>query len=167
MELNTAMQDALNEQIQKEFESAYLYLSMAAYFGSKNLPGFAQWMRIQAQEEVTHAMKLFDFVQDRNGRVILHALGQPRADFESAQDVFETAAAHERDVTTRIHTLYARAVKDSDYASLALLQWFITEQVEEERAAGDIVETLRRIGDSAPGLFMLDKELGKRGAAEA
>jgi ferritin len=167
MELSPAMQDAMNQQIQSELESAYLYLSMATFFSPKNLGGFAHWMRAQAQEEVTHAMKLIDHVEDRGARVVLGALAQPRIEFTSALEAFEFASAHEREVSTKIQSLCDLAAKERDYASQALLQWFITEQVEEERSASQIVETLRMVGDSAPGLFMVDKELAKRGGAAA
>lgn len=167
MELTAAMQDAMNQQIQTELESAYLYLSMATFFSPKNLGGFAHWMRAQAREEVTHAMKFIDHVEDRGARVVLGALAQPRIEFASALEAFEFAAAHEREVSTKIQSLYDLAAKERDYASVALLQWFVTEQVEEERSASQVVETLRMVGDSAPGLFMVDKELAKRGTEAA
>jgi len=167
MKLSAAMQDAINQQIRIELESAYLYLSMATFFSPKNLGGFAHWMRTQAQEEVTHAMKFIDHVEDRGGRVALQALAQPRLEFASALEAFEFAASHEVAVSAQIHSLYDLAAKERDYASQALLQWFITEQVEEEKTASQIVETLRMVGDSAPGLFMVDKELAGRGTAPA
>ncbi|NNG15548.1 MAG: ferritin [Gemmatimonadales bacterium] len=167
MELSAAMQDAMNQQIQTELESAYLYLSMATFFSPKNLGGSAHWMRVQAQEEVTHAMKFIDHVEDRGARVVLGPLAQPKLEFASALEAFEYAAAHEREVSTKIQSLYDLAAKERDYASQGLLQWFITEQVEEERSASQIVETLRMVGDSAPGLFMVDKELAKRGTEGA
>jgi len=167
MKLSAAMQDAINQQIRIELESAYLYLSMATFFSPKNLGGFAHWMRTQAQEEVTHAMKFIDHVEDRGGRVALQALAQPRLEFASALEAFEFAASHEVAVSAQIHSLYDLAAKERDYASQALLQWFITEQVEEEKTASQIVETLRMVGDSAPGLFMVDKELASRGTAPA
>ena len=158
------IQDEMNTQIQRELEAAYIYLSMAAYFDSVNLPGAAHWMRAQYQEEVEHAMKFYDFIYDRGGRVLLQAIGQPPAEFASALDVFEKALAHEQKVTGHINYLYALAVAEKDYASQTFLQWFIDEQVEEENSAGDIVETLKMIGDKGHAMFMLDRHLGQREA---
>jgi ferritin len=162
--LSKAVQDAVNEQIQKEFYSAYLYLAMSAYCEAANLPGGAKWMRAQAQEETGHGMKLFDYVNDRGGRVALRQIGQPQAEWASLLDAFQAALAHERTVTKSIHELYALAAKENDYATQAMLQWFITEQVEEEKTASLIVEQLKLIGESKPSLIMLDHHLGKRGA---
>lgn len=167
MKLSAAMQDAMNQQVRVELESAYLYLSMATFFSPQNLSGLAHWMRLQAREEISHAMKFIDHVEDRGGRVALQALERPRLEFASALEAFELAAAHEAAVSAQIHTLYDLAGKERDYASQALLQWFITEQVEEERSVSQIVETLRMVGDSAPGLFMVDKELARRGTEGA
>lgn len=164
--MSQAMQDAINEQIKNELYSAYIYLSMAAYFEGANLPGFGHWMRMQAQEEVTHAMKFFDFVNERGGRVELRAIDQPPLEFESPLDAFETTLQHERKVTAIINELYELALEEKDDPAQVMLQWFIEEQVEEEDSASQIVETLTRIGDSDPGLMMLDRELGQRGAAE-
>lgn len=157
------MQDALNEQIQKEFYSAYLYLAMAAYCEAKNLPGAAKWMRVQAQEETGHGLKFFDYLNDRGARVTLKAIGQPPAEFSSLLDVFQKALAHEQEVTRSIGQLYALATKENDYATQATLQWFITEQVEEEKSASLIVEQLKLAGESKGTLLMLDHHLGKRG----
>jgi len=156
------VQDAMNDQIQRELESAYIYLSMAAYFDSSNLPGFAHWMRVQFQEEQAHAFKFYDFVYDRGGQVILQAIGQPPVEFQSPLDAFEKALAHEQKITGHINDLYALAVEEKDYASQILLQWFVEEQVEEEKSAGDIVDMLDRIGDSYHALVMLDRELSRR-----
>jgi ferritin len=156
------VQDAMNDQIQRELESAYIYLSMAAYFDSSNLPGFAHWMRVQFQEEQAHAFKFYDFVNDRGGQVILQAIGQPPVEFQSPLDAFEKTLAHEQKVTGHINDLYALAVEEKDYASQILLQWFVEEQVEEEKNAGDIVDMLDRIGDSYHALVMLDRELSQR-----
>jgi ferritin len=162
--LAKTMQDALNEQIQKEYHSSYLYLAMAAYCEASNLPGSAQWMRIQSQEELAHAMKLFEHMVDRGGRVTLQAIPQPLAEYKSALDVFENVLAHEQLVTASIHKLYALALKENDYPGQVMLQWFVTEQVEEEKNAGQVVEQLKAIGESKNGLFMVDRGLGKRGA---
>lgn len=164
--LAKAVQDAMNEQIKTEFYSAYQYLSMAAYCESVNLPGFAHWMRIQAREEVEHAMKFYDFVLDRGGRVLLQAIGQPVIEFGSPLEVFEQALEHEQKVTATINELYTLAVEENDYASQVFLQWFVTEQVEEEKNAGDVVETLKMVGDKSEALFLLDRELGSRDDGE-
>lgn len=166
MRISTSMQRALNEQIRKEFGASYLYLSMAAYFAEKNLNGFARWMRMQAMEEAKHAMRIFDFVEDRGGRVTLEAVDRPPPDYPSALAVFEHARDHEAKVSAGIHALFEMAGSEKDWATQAMLQWFITEQVEEEKTSSEIVDTLRMIGDSASGLYMYDKELGRRGAGE-
>jgi ferritin len=160
--LGKAVEDAMNEQIRNELFSAYQYLSMAAYCESENLPGFAQWMRAQAREETEHAMKFYDFILDRNGRVVLQRIERPLVEFGSPLEVFEKALEHERRVTAMINDLYGLAARENDYASQTFLQWFVTEQVEEEKNAGDVVETLRMIGDKSEALFLLDWELGQR-----
>jgi len=162
MELSKKMQDALNEQIKEELASAYIYLGMAAYCESINLRGFARWMRAQSNEEMTHAMKFYDYVHERGGRVVLAALEQPQAEYAGPVDVFEKTLAHEQYITGRIHKLYALAVEEKDYASLGILQWFVDEQVEEEASAGDILDTLKMIGDKGQALYMLDQKLGAR-----
>ena len=164
--LAESMQDAMNEQIRNEFFSAYQYLSMAAYCETANLPGFAHWMRTQAQEEKEHAMKFYDFILERGGQVELRAIEDPRIEFGSPLEVFEGALEHERKVTAMINDLYALAMEERDYASQTFLQWFVTEQVEEEKNAGDVVETLRMIGGSNEALFLLDRELGQRHSVE-
>ena len=156
------VQDKMNLQIKYELESAYIYLSMAAYFDSITLPGMAQWMKLQAKEEEIHAMKFYNFINDRGGRIELQAIGQPPVDFQSPLDIFERALAHEQKITGNINDLYALAFEEKDYPSQLLLQWFIDEQVEEESNAGEIVEILKRIGDEGHALLMLDKELGQR-----
>jgi ferritin len=160
--LGKAVEDAMNEQIRNELFSAYQYLSMAAYCESEKLPGFAQWMRAQAREETEHAMKFYDFILDRNGRVVLQRIDRPLVEFGSPLEVFEKALEHERRVTAMINDLYGLAARENDYASQTFLQWFVTEQVEEEKNAGDVVETLRMIGDKSEALFLLDWELGQR-----
>ncbi len=162
--LSKKLQDALNEHIKNEFYSAYVYLSMSAHLAALHLPGFARWMRLQSQEEMSHAMKLFDFVLERGGRVVLKAIEQPPGQLQSALDVFQQALKYEQKVTDMIHRLYELAVKENDYATQVMLQWFITEQVEEEGAAGEIVEQLKMIGKEPTALFMLDRQLGGRGA---
>jgi ferritin len=162
--LTEAMQNAINQQITDELFSAYLYLSMAAYFEANSLPGFARWMRMQSEEEVEHAMKFFDFVNERGGRVTLQAIEQPNVEFESPLAVFETTYEHEQKVTALIHDLYEVALEENDYAAQVMLHWFIEEQVEEEASVSQIVDTLERIGDKDQALIMLDRELGQRGA---
>ena len=164
--LGKEIQDAMNEQVKNEFYAAYQYLSMAAYCESENLPGFAHWMRTQAREETEHAMKFYDFILDRNGRVVLQAVEEPVVEFGSPLEVFERALEHEQRVTAMINDLYGLAVRENDYASQTFLQWFVTEQVEEEKNAGDVVETLKMIGDRSEALFLLDRELGRRGNDE-
>ena len=165
--LSQGIQDAINDQIHHEFHSAYVYLSMSAYLEAASFTGFANWMRIQAKEEVNHAMRLFDYVNDRNGRVVLKALEQPPANFKSVLAVFEDALQHEMKVTRLIHSLYELAKKENDYATQVALQWFINEQVEEEATAGKVVDRLKIAGDDGAALLMLDNELGSRQAEAA
>ncbi len=155
---------ALNRQLAMELRSAYDYLSMSAFCESQSLPGFARWLRLQSQEEVEHAMKFFDFINDREGRVRLEALEQPAHDYASLLEVFELALDHERAVSRAIGDLYSAVVDEHDYASQAWLDWFATEQVEEEKSVGHIVGALKRIGDRGDALFFLDKELADRSA---
>ena len=161
------MQDALNAHLAEELASSYLYLAMSAYCESRNLPGFAHWLKTQSDEERGHAMKFFDFVQNRGWRVKLHGLGAPPADFGSPLQLFERVLAAEREVTSKINQLYATASEVEDYASQAFLQWFVSEQVEEEKTASNIVETLRMIGDDKVALLVLDRELAGRGGSES
>jgi ferritin len=160
--LNKTVQDAINEQVKHEFFSAYLYLSMAAYCEAANLPGAAHWMRMQSQEEWGHALNFFDFVNDRSGRVVLQALAQPPVEFQSLLDVFQQALEHERKVSAQITKLYEVALKEGDYATQAFLQWFINEQVEEEKNADQIVQQLKLAGGQGAALLMLDNVLAAR-----
>jgi ferritin len=163
MQLGKASQDAMNDQIQKEMASAYLYLAMSSYLTAANYDGAASWMRIQAREEVGHALKFITFVEDRGGRVLLKGLAEPPAEFPSVLAVFEAATEHEAIVSASIHRLFELSAKEKDWAAQALLQWFITEQVEEEKTSKRIVDTLRLIGTNTSGLYMFDRELGRRG----
>ena len=156
------MQDLMNEQINKELFSSYLYLSMAAYFEDKNLPGFANWMRVQADEEREHAMKFYDFILERGGRVLLKAIDAPKTEWTSSLEVAEEVAAHEAKVTASIYALYELALKEKDYPSQVMLQWFISEQVEEEKNAAEIVTTLKLIEERGTAVLMLDHQLAKR-----
>ncbi len=156
------MQDALNEQVNAEFYSAYLYLSMAAYFESTNLPGFATWMRAQTQEELLHAMKIYDYVNERGGRVILKSIAQPPSEWESPLAAFEAAYKHEQKVTGLIKGLVNLAVEEKDDAANTFLQWFVDEQVEEEESAETVVNKLKLVADDSDGMKMLDNEMGQR-----
>ncbi|HWP39107.1 MAG TPA: ferritin [Gemmatimonadales bacterium] len=165
MALSKKMQAALNDQIQRELYSAYLYLSMSAYCSAENLPGFASWMRLQAQEEVGHAMRIFNYLEDRAARVVLQAVQQPPSQFKSMLEVVESVKTHEEAVTTSIHKLYALAQSESDYATQTFLHWFITEQVEEEKSTTQLAERLRMAGDNKSALLLLDREVGARTSA--
>lgn len=161
--LNTTVQDAINEQIKNELYSAYLYLAMSAHFEASNLPGIGKWMRMQSNEEVEHAMKFFDYVNDRGGRVTLKGIDQPQSEWSSPLVAFEQVLEHEQKVTGMINNLYAIALKENDYPTQVLLHWYINEQVEEEKNATTIVEQLRMIGDHPNALLMLDHRIGERG----
>ena len=160
--IGKTMQDAMNEQINKELFSSYLYLSMAAYFEDRNLPGFANWMRIQADEEREHAMKFYDFILERGGKVALKAIDAPKAEWNSTLEVAEEVAAHEGKVTASIHALYELALKEKDYPAQVMLQWFISEQVEEENNAAEIVASLKMIEAHETAVLQLDHRLSKR-----
>jgi ferritin len=160
--LDEKMQTALKTQMNAELYSSYLYLSMSAYFQSISLPGFANWMRIQAQEELVHAMKFYDFINERGGRVMLQPVEGPPTEWSSPLDVFENTYKHEQKVTGLINDLVNLAVKEGDHATNIFLQWFVTEQVEEEASADEVVQKLKLMGDAKGGLFMLDREMGQR-----
>ena len=156
------MVQAMNDQIHHELESAYIYLSMAAYFAVENFPGFSHWMKLQFEEEMAHTFRFYDFILSRGERVVLQAIEQPPAEFDSPLAVFEISLAHEQKITGDIHKLYALAMEEKDYPSLSFLQWFIDEQVEEEEHVGEVVENIRRVGDVSHALLLLDRELGQR-----
>ncbi|MCK5706422.1 MAG: ferritin [Candidatus Aureabacteria bacterium] len=153
---------AINEQITKEMYSSYLYLSMAAYFESIGLEGFSYWMKLQAQEEIIHGMKFFDYLNERGEKVILGAIDKPPVNFKSVVDVFKKTLEHEQLVTASINNLYSIANKVNDNASTIFLQWFINEQVEEEKNAMDILGKLKYVKAETAGMLMLDKELAAR-----
>ena len=161
--ISTSMQKAINEQINKELYSAYLYLSMAAYFEANNLPGFAKWMHIQAGEEYEHAMKFFEHLLDRGVKVELKPIAGPEVDWKSNLEIMKQVQAHEAEVTASINNLYELSIKENDYPAQVLLHWFITEQVEEEKNAAEIVQHLELIDSRGTAVLMLDHELGKRG----
>jgi ferritin len=156
------LQDALNEQVRMEFSSAYVYLAMSTYFDGEKLPGFSKWMRVQYAEETGHALKLMDYLGDRGARVWLQAIERPNSEFKSVVDVFRRVLEHERKVTASIHHLYDLAGKKSDYPTQVMLQWFVTEQVEEEKSVQDILDRLEMIGDNGASLYMLDHQMGAR-----
>lgn len=160
--LDKEMEDALNGQINAEMYSAYLYLAMSAYFQSISLTGFSSWMRVQAQEEMVHAMKFYDFINERGGRVALKPIDAPQAEWESPLAAFEGAYSHEQKVTGLINELVELALKKRDHATNIFLQWFVSEQVEEEDSANEVVEKIKLVGEAQGGLFMLDRELGQR-----
>ena len=157
---------ALNEQIKDELYAAYLYLAMAGYFKNMNLDGFARWFDLQRQEEINHGLKIFDYIYDRGAKAELKQLAAPPMSFSSPLDVAQQAFDHEREVTEKINDLYELAVQEKDYQTQALLQWFISEQIEEEKSALTIVERLKMVGGEAAALFMLDHEMGSRTATE-
>jgi len=159
--LNTKIQDAINDQIGYEFYSAYLYLAMSAHFATLNLGGFAAWMRTKFSEEQVHALKFFDYINDRGGQVVLPPIAQPKHSWKTNLIVFEESLAHEQSVTARIHQLYELALAEKDYPTQALLQWFITEQVEEEKAVSEIIAQLKLIDARGTAVLMLDHQLNK------
>jgi ferritin len=160
--ISEKMQEAINEQIQAEFYSAYMYLSMSAYFECRNLPGFAKWLRVQSQEEQTHALKLYDYLIERDGVVQLQPIAKPPLEWEGNLEAFQAVLEHEQKVTGLINKLYEVALKQKDYATQVMLQWFINEQVEEEKNAHDIIEQLLLIDARGTAVLMLDHQLGKR-----
>jgi ferritin len=160
--LSKTMEKALNEQVNAEFYSSYLYLSMSAYFQNLNLSGFASWMKAQAQEELFHAMKFYNFVHERGGKVVLQAIEAPPTEWESPLAAFEAALAHEQKVTGLINDLVNLAIEEKDHATNNFLQWFVSEQVEEEDSVGEVVNKIKLIGQASGGLFMLDRDLAQR-----
>ena len=160
--ISKKMEEALNAQVNAELYSAYLYLSMESYFQSLTLNGFANWMRVQTQEEVSHAMKIYDFINERGGRALLKGIDAPPTEWNSPLAVFKAAYAHEQKVTGLINGLVDLAIKEKDHATNSFLQWFVNEQVEEEASADEIVQQLKMMEKAPGGMFMLDRELGQR-----
>jgi len=152
----------MNVQINKELYSGYLYLSMASHFEAENLPGFAHWMKLQAEEELEHAMKFFEFLNEIGENVVLDAIEKPDSDFGGPTEIFEQALEHEKYVTSRINLLYKIALESDDYPTQMFLQWFIDEQVEEEANATAIVEMLKIGGAKGNALLMIDRQLASR-----
>jgi len=160
--INKKIEKAFNEQINNEIFSAYLYYSMSAYFHSIGLDGMAQWMQVQALEELTHAQKFFDHIVERDGRVELRAIEKPQVEWKSPLEAFEAAYKHEQFITGKINELMKLSREENDYASQGMLQWFVDEQVEEEASTSKIAQQLRMINDNPNALLMLDRELGTR-----
>lgn len=163
--MNEKIQDAFNEQLNAELYSSYLYLSMANYFAAENLDGMAAWMRIQTDEERIHAMKFLDQINERGGRVVLKQIDEPKIEWASPLEAFEEAYGHEQLISSKVNALVDLANAESDHAANAFLQWFVSEQIEEEATAQTIVEKLKKVGDNPLGLFMMDEQLGQRTAA--
>ncbi len=161
---NSKMLTALNEQIKYEYYSSYMYLAMSAYFAEKGLNGFAHWMKMQADEEMLHVNKFYDYVLARGGKITLFAIDQPPTDWKSPLHVFEEGLKHEQFVTDRINKLMDLAVSAKDHAAHMFLQWFINEQVEEEENFGNIINSLKLIKGEGHGVLLLDRELGVRAA---
>lgn len=160
--MNKKLLDEMNVQINKEMFSGYLYLSMAAHFEGENLPGFAHWMTIQAGEELEHAMKFFEFLNEVGEKVVLSAIEKPESNFESPKTVLEQVLEHEKYITSRIHLLYKLAIDTNEYPTQMFLQWFVNEQVEEEKNATDILENLKLADESGNALLMIDHGLAQR-----
>ena len=162
--ISEKMQKALNEQVNKEFYSAYLYLAMSAYCAEIGLPGFANWMRLQYEEENMHVTKMYDYILDQGGDVHLKAIEEPPSEFGTPLEVFEKTLEHEQFITRSIHNLMSLAIEEKDYATQAFLQWYVTEQVEEESNVQDILNPLRMVGNDKGGLMMIDQKLAGRPA---
>src|SRR5208283_2388477 len=160
--ISKSIQDAINDQINKELYSSYLYLAMSTYYAESNFSGFASWMKVQSTEEYSHAMKFYGYVIERNGHVELETIEKPHAKFKSPVDVFKQVLEHEQKVTGMINKLYELAIKEKDYPTQIMLEWFITEQLEEEKNAGDVLEQLKMVGDSPVSLIMIDRQLAAR-----
>ena len=161
--INTKITAALNAQLNMEYYSAYSYLAMSAYFLTENLNGFAHWMRVQAQEELTHGMKIYDFLDDREADIRLSTIDTPKQSWDSPLEVFEDTLAQEQKVSQSIYNIADLALSERDHATHTFLQWFITEQVEEEAIVKEVIDTLKLVGIKGNGLFLLDRDLAQRG----
>jgi ferritin len=166
MKLSTKVESALNAQLHLELLSAYAYFGIAAHFAQTAFTGFAQWMELQSQEELAHAHKFFNYLSERNGKITLQAIPQPKSEFKSVLQAFQTSLAHEQKVSASICALYELATKEKDFATLSFLKWFLDEQVEEEKNVGDMVAKLELVGDNRNGLFHLYKLAAKRAEKE-
>ncbi len=165
--ITDSLNAALNKQIEKEIFSAHLYLAMSSWFDAQGLPGCAGWMRTQYDEEMIHAMKIFDYVNEAGGAATVPAIASPPAEWSTAIDAFSAAFEHEQQITQSINELYDLAGSEHDNASRVMLQWFITEQVEEEASVSLIVDQLKMIGEDRAALLVLDQRLGARPASAA
>ena len=165
--ISKKMEGALNEQVNKEFYSAYLYLAMAAYCTRLGLPGFSNWMRMQYEEENLHVTKMYDYILDQGGDVHLKMIEEPPKEYGSPLEIFEKTLEHEQFVTKSIHKLMGLAIEESDYATQTFLQWYVTEQVEEEANVNDVLSPLRMVGNDKGGLMMIDQNLARRAAPAA
>jgi ferritin len=152
----------LNKQINEELYSSYLYLSMSSYFSSLNLDGFAKWMRMQSQEENAHGMKIYDYILQRDGKVVLTKIETPKATWKSPLEVFQETLKHEQHISSCIHNIVNLAIQEKDHATTQFFQWFVGEQVEEEANAASILDKVNMVGDNKGGLYMLDREMGQR-----
>ena len=164
--INSKIAAALNDQLNLEYYSAYSYLAMSAYFLTQNLNGFAHWMRVQAQEELAHGMKIYDFLDDREAEIRFRALDAPKQNWDGPLDVFEDSLAHEQKVSQSIYNIADLALSERDHATHTFLQWFIEEQVEEEAAVKELIDTLKLVGAEGNGLFLLDRDLAQRDLAD-
>jgi ferritin len=162
--ISPTMQDALNHQINIEQSSAQLYLAMSAHCDAQSFKGFAHWLKVQASEETAHAAKLIQFLLDRGGRLQLHPIAAPKAEYGTVIQVFEQTLDHEKAITAKISSLFELARKEKDFASEITLQWYVTEQVEEEATVSQIVDQLHAVGDKGGAIWYLDSKMGKRGA---
>jgi ferritin len=160
--LTEKMEKMLNEHLNYELYSSYLYLAMAAYCEGIDLKGFANWMRIQVQEELAHVTKFYDYIHERDGKVLLTAIDGPPTSWDSPFAAFAETLKHEQSVTGRINSIVKTALEENDFATHTFLQWFITEQVEEEASVRDVLQKVKMVGDSGDGLFLIDRELGQR-----
>jgi len=160
--LNTKLEIELNKQLNAELFSAYLYLSMSSFLASKNLSGFSNWMKVQFEEEQFHALKLYNYIIDRGGRVILQPIESPKNEWEDIIDIFNDVMNHEEKITSMINELVNKSIEEKDHATVNLLQWYISEQVEEEATVSDILEQLKLIEGKGAGLFILDREMRQR-----
>jgi ferritin len=165
MAISDTMSEAINRHVNAEFYSSYLYLSMATFLDAIELPGFAHWMRIQSQEEYAHAIRFIDYIQNRDGRIALLPIDQPPIEFDSVGHVMELTLGHEQHVSALINELYGMAAAEGDYATQVMLQWFVNEQVEEEKTVRDVIASLRMVSDRSDSLLLLDREMGSRTAS--
>jgi ferritin len=163
MKLSPKIEKALNNQLNLEFASAYVYLGMAAYFEQTPFSGFARWMEVQHSEELGHSKKFFKYIAERNGKIKLQAVAEPKSEYKSALEVFQASLAHEQKVSASIAALFELAGEEKDFATQSFLKWFLDEQVEEEKNVGDLVTKLELVGDNRNGTFQLDHQAGKRG----